>query len=99
MKSMEDWDRGAFNRDIHEHLVALGYRFTPQIACFGYGDEWEDAVDRYEGPEEYIVIDEGGHVVSRWDRDLDQEAREEIWLAMLEGSFIGPIQSTSTEMD
>jgi hypothetical protein len=73
--------REPFNVAVHDQLTVLGYELTQHRE-----DYWDDgdaesgpslnggpAYDEYCGPDEYICIDEQGHVVHRDDRNLELE--------------------------
>jgi len=70
-----------FNPDIHAQLIDLGYAYEAIPAYFDDGDSengpgpyGSPPYDEYTGPDEYICIDEKGHVVWREARDLELEA-------------------------
>jgi hypothetical protein len=66
--------RGPFHPDVHDQLAAFGFEFIPQAES-----SWESSGDRYawdyyKGASEAISIDRAGHVTSRQDRELAEEA-------------------------
>jgi hypothetical protein len=70
-----------FNLALHEHLLALGYKYTAHEAEFDDGDPengpgtWGcPAYDEYEGPADYVFYSEIGESGTEL-RDLEMEKR------------------------
>ena len=75
--------REPYNPELHDHLIDLGFNYDPMPAEFDDGDPengpgtWgHPPYDQYTASDEYICIDEGGHVVHRENRDLEFE----VWI-------------------
>ena len=73
--------REPYNPELHDHLIDLGFNYDPMAAEFDDGDAengpgawWHPPYDQYTASDEYISIDDGGHVVHRENRDLEFEA-------------------------
>lgn len=59
--------RQPFNPQLHAELLAKGYVFTPMEAEFddgdpenGPGQDGSPPYDEYQGPDEYVFVDEDG---------------------------------------
>ena len=71
-----------FNIEIHDHLLALGFAWTPheaEVQDHGNGEtgpmvHWCPPWDEYVADDWRVIIDQNGHVVVSEARDLAFEA-------------------------